>query len=244
MSKLYLDSANLDEIRRIAGTDAIAGVTTNPSLMAKEKKGDYHKHLVEIADILNRFGTSMGSKHLSVEVITLDSFEMFTQAKELTLKLGKEQFPKLDLHIKIPVTVDNLNTITLLENEGIKVNATACMMTSQAKLAVDAGASVVSFFYNRMKDGGDKEPERQIENFVTMRDQEKNEYTAYDELWGKTKSEIICGSIRRPTDVYECWKAGAEAVTVSMKIIELLMSHPQTDKAINGFQADIEKWLE
>jgi len=236
--KLYLDSADLDEITRVAKTNAISGVTTNPSLVSKTRKGNYFERLNDIAEILS--GACNKRKHLSVEVITLDPHEMVDQAIDIWSNL--KTFNNLDVHVKIPLTLDTLGTITTLETKyNIRVNATACMVSSQAKLAMDAGASVVSFFYNRMKDGGNAAPFDEIKEFSDSRD------VALDADWYSYNKNgnpaIICGSIRRPSDVYECWNAGADAVTASMKIIELLSKHPQTDKAIKGFQNDIEEWL-
>ena len=221
MGKLYLDTANIDEIKRLTRTTAISGVTTNPSLMAKEEKGDYVGKLKEIAE------ETIGM-HLSVEVITLDPREMVKQAIEL-----RDELKDVDLFIKIPITLDNLTVISHLEvNEKIKVNATACMTADQAKMAMDAGASVVSFFYNRMKDGH-LNADREIRMF---------HIDAMHRL-SHSGCNIICGSIRKPEDITACWAAGADIVTASMKTIEQLISHPQTDKAIQGFQEDIEKWL-
>jgi len=239
MGKLYLDTANIDEIKRLTRTTAISGVTTNPSLMAKEEKGDYVGKLKEIAE------ETIGM-HLSVEVITLEPREMVKQAIEL-----RDELKDVDLFVKIPVTLDNLTVISHLEvNEKIKVNATACMTADQAKMAMDAGASVVSFFYNRMKDGKlDADDElRRFANFRTN----KNYVYESKMMFGATRCysiydipmpKVICGSIRKPEDITACWAAGADIVTASMKTIEQLISHPQTDKAIQGFQEDIEKWL-
>ena len=257
--KLLLDSANYDEITRLTDTSAISGVTTNPSLMAKESKGDYLKKIVNIAQLLQSSGLK---KHLSVEVITLDPEKMFVQAIEIRAKL-KFSDNLVDLHIKIPVTLDNLSVITSIEAEGIKVNATACMMHSQAKMALDAGASIISYFYNRILDEGGIDPNAEIHKTAAYSKPSETMWPNQSEqlLIGATDCyarnnisgvpwlkcygppQIICGSIRKPEDVTACWEAGATHVTASMKIIELLLSHPQTDIAIAGFQKDIEEWL-
>jgi len=223
---LLLDTANLVDIERLSRTDAIAGVTTNPSLMAKEEKGDYTERLKKIASLLNNEERSIEKMHLSVEVITLDPDEMIKQGSKLSYALDEYG---LDTHIKVPVTLDNLRVITELTNIGIKVNATACMTALQAKLAIDAGANIVSFFYNRMKDGGDPDPEKEISEISNM-------------LWD-SDVKIICGSIRRPEDVLHCWEAGSHYVTAGMGVIEKMLLHAQTEKAIYGFQMDIEAWL-
>lgn len=267
--KLYLDSANLEEIKRIYRTTAISGVTTNPSLMAKEKKGDYAQKLDEIANFL-ALGVIDGvldkdpkrKKHLSVEVLSTDPDEIEDEGFQLYSELNSRYGPQLDVHVKVPVTVENLSCISYLTRKGVKVNATACMIPSQAKMAMDAGAHVVSFFYNRMKDGGDSTPDETVKEFSDIRTSAgfyqyefdktpialTNELTFDTAFWqiGKPRlqsTQIICGSIRQPGDVFECWRAGADAVTAPMKIIELMMSHPQTDKAIEGFTKDIDEWL-
>jgi len=229
MSKLYLDTANLEEITRVAETTAISGITTNPSLMAKEEKGDYIEKLQKIAAVLD------DEKHLSVEVITLDPVEMLRQAIELA-----QEVRGVDLHIKIPVMLDTLPVITKLTYEhGINVNATACMTAEQAKMALDAGAPVVSFFYNRMKDGR-LDANHELYRFW----QEFNiDFDSESSIKESNNCDVICGSIRKPADVLSCWESGAQIVTASMKIIEQMITHPQTDKAIQDFQKDIEAWL-
>lgn len=247
--RLLLDSANLGDIRRISHTDAIAGVTTNPSLIAKTEKGDYIERLELIAKILGQgcHQKNVNRKHLSVEVITTDPHRMFIQAKKIAERL-KDYAQWIDLHVKIPVTVDTLRVITDLERGWhVNVNATACMMPSQAKMAMDAGASVVSFFYNRMKDGGDVSPSYTIREFAELRPrQDLLMTTSFVPERGLSNydCQIICGSIRKPEDVMLCWDAGADFVTVGMHIIELFMKHPQTDLVIENFQRDIDGWLE
>lgn len=230
--KLLLDTANLDEIKKLAGSSVVYGVTTNPSLMAKEDKGDYFDRIRTIAEILHGNFTTV-KKHLSVEVITLDPHEMIDQAVHLHTML--KHLVGVDLYIKVPVHIENFAVITKLEELGIKVNATACMTAQQASLAAKAGASIVSFFFNRMYDGGDRHPTHEIKEF----------YESH-KIWKNSLKEvnIICGSIRYPGDVKACWENGAQYVTVSYKVLNEMSSHPQTDRAIDGFQKDIDKWLE
>lgn len=226
--KLLLDSANLNDIRLIVGTSAVAGVTTNPSLMAKEEKGDYVGHLVEICKILDHPDRiPCEPKHLSVEVITLDPAQMVRQACDLQDALSV--FKNVDLHIKIPVSMATLSTISLLSwKYDIKVNATACATATQAKLADDAGAKVVSFFYNRSRDAG-----------VDI----DNELITYARLLRTGSTQIICGSIRRISDVRKCWLSDADFVTAKLDIVEDMMYHSVTEDSIRSFQEDIEKWL-
>lgn len=234
MKKLFLDSANIDDIRKFLRSNAISGVTTNPSLMAKEAKGDYFGKLEEIVGVLLDMHKGVSQrKHLSVEVTTLDPEKIFEQAEELHRKLWNDF---VDVYIKIPVTLDNLEVITRCSRAGIQVNATACMTAHQAKLADDAGANIVSFFYNRIKDGAGN-PVDEISRYREIMRERSWESD------GMTRSDIIAGSIRNKEDVYLAWSAGADIVTASPKIISELISHPQTDKAIRQFQEDIEKWL-
>lgn len=230
MKELYLDSANLEDIVLCVRTDAVAGVTTNPSLMAKEAKGDYIKKLDDICQMFQT--NARARKHLSVEVTTLDPDKMYGQAHELRDALGK--YDRVQLHVKIPVTFQTLEVISRLGDDGIKVNATACMTALQAKLAHDAGAPVISFFYNRMIDeynGAQDAHMRALGQIATF----SHEFNR--------NSKIICGSIRKPDDLLNCWVNGSDIVTASLKIIRESLVHPQTDKAIKQFQEDIERWL-
>lgn len=229
--KLLLDSANLEQIERFMRTTAVAGVTTNPSLMAKEAKGEYLSKVVDIVMAVGRQSDCDNPKHLSVEVITLDPKEMVKQAVELY----EEKTSNIDFCIKIPCT--HLDVITQLSRLDINVNATACMSSFQAKLAADAGAAIVSFFYNRISDQRDVLVEKK-EYYET------NPLTVIDEFRkiNSAGAQIICGSIRQKNDVLNSWLHGVEYVTASPAIIEDMLKHPQTDKAIAQFQKDIDSW--
>lgn len=229
--KLLLDSANIDEIRRFSQTEAVAGVTTNPALVSKEQKRDYIDFLTEIATIVNNSvvttgGRTYSKKHLSVEVTTLDPDEMIKQAVALNTAIRLNKM-NLELFIKIPVMPETLRVISVLRyDKQLMVNATACMTATQAKIASEAGAHIVSFFYNRMLDGG--EGGNEITRFVSMNTE---------------RSKVICGSIRKPLDLSTCWALGADYVTASAKIIDEALMHPQTTKAVDEFQEKIDKWL-
>lgn len=236
MGKLLLDSANLDSIKRMMQYDCVAGVTTNPSLVAREEKGDYTQKLLEIANVMGSRPLRY-KRHLSVEVTSLDPEEMFKQAIQLKLDLQRFQ-RNIDLYIKIPVTFENLAVISRLQSHGINVNATACMNSIQAKLAADSGARIVSFFYNRIRDGKDS-PNVAINEFISIREKTTMEGTIV-----LTGNAIICGSIRSKYDVLDCFKENVEFVTASEKIIREMCEHPQTTIAIKQFQEDIDAWLE
>ncbi len=239
MKKLLLDSASFDEVDLLTKTDAIAGVTTNPSLVAKYAKDSgltYFVYLKKLADILLK--NSSGFPHLSVEVLETDASKIYEEAVSLNRSFQEYFGDELGLFIKIPVTVQNLALITDLENNKVRVNATACMNASQAKLASDAGASIVSFFYNRMLDhekdvsnvrhemGYDGDPGVEIPTFSNL---------------NENNTLVICGSIRKKQDVIRCWELGSDYVTASAKVIEDMMTHPQTDKVLKQFEEDAKK---
>lgn len=224
MGFLFLDSANLNDVKSIVGMQSIKGVTTNPSLISKEEKCDYETHLTNICNIIQAESTFV--RHLSVEVISLDPGTMFHQADRLYHTLS-ESYDKVNLHIKIPVLFETIDVISRLVERGVKVNATACMTMEQAAIAHDAGAQVISFFYNRMLDGAE-DADLQIRRFCNNHN---------------NSSLVICGSIRKPSDVYKVWTAGADVATVSMKVYKEMLKHRQTDVAVKQFQEDIDKWL-
>lgn len=225
--KLLLDTANIEQIKSWMQTDAVVGVTTNPSLMAKETPGVYLDRLQEVVDAI---GEVYPKKHLSVEVITTDPQEMIKQGVELSEKLDSDN---IDLYVKVPC--NQLQVITALANLGVGVNATACMTSLQAKLASEAGAHVVSFFYNRIMDyqierqqfTDGEDPRLVLDEFAKL---------------NSRKTPVICGSIRAKRDVLNCWLHGADYVTANPKIIEQMLHHPQTDKALKQFQEDIDRW--
>jgi TalC/MipB family fructose-6-phosphate aldolase len=223
--KLLLDTANLEDIKKFGNSTLVAGVTTNPSLMAKEEKGDYFEKLKEIAAVVRAYP---GFKHLSVEVTTLDPSQMIDQACQLEEILGKKgNETSVDLHVKIPVMPETMRVLSALRQRGVATNATACMTALQAKFAADAGANIVSFFYNRIIDGqGDAN--QVLSDFHSMKPHHV---------------KVICGSIRKPEDIQKCWFSGSDYVTAAPAIIEKALLHPQTTLAINKFQEDIEKWL-
>lgn len=244
--QLFLDTANISEIRQLCRTDAIAGVTTNPSLMSKERPGNYVDNLLEIADAFEDL------KHLSIEVLSSDLEKMGREAGDLFYKFRH----RMDVYIKIPVSLGTLPIISVLNKSGVLVNATACMTAVQAKLAADAGASFVSFFYNRMKDWNrTKYKPKPWHNILIAGGARFNEDPYSAEAYAteasmseirifKTLSDVpvICGSIRKPEDVLECWNAGADFVTASYKVIDQMMTHEKTTEAVAQFQKDIALW--
>jgi transaldolase len=275
VKKLLLDSANVDEIKEFIGSGAISGVTTNPSLYSKETKplsvglpndgrDRYYKHLEKVIEAISMRGlpsfsekraTGMKSfepKHLSVEVTTLDLNEMYQEAIKLWDSLAASHL-SVDVHVKIPVMVKTLPVITKLVEYGVKVNATACMTASQAYLAKQAGAQIVSFFFNRMIDCAESSVTNMRELFELSSGQLSDARTTallqirrFTRLLrpanGYCDSEVICGSIRRPADVFDCWENGAGMVTASAKVIRQIVEHPATVASIDGFQKDVDSW--
>ncbi|MFA5524128.1 MAG: fructose-6-phosphate aldolase [Tissierellales bacterium] len=209
--KLFIDTANIDEIRDINDWGVICGVTTNPSLIAKEGR-DFKKVIVEIAEIVDG--------PISAEVISLNSKEMVEEALDL-VKIHK------NIVIKIPMTKEGLKAVSMLSKKGINTNVTLVFSASQALLAARAGATYVSPFVGRMDDISN-EGIRVIEDIVDIFD-----------LHG-IKTEIISASIRNPMHVIQSAKSGAHIATVPYKVFEAMLNHPLTDIGIEKFLKDWE----
>lgn len=224
--RLLLDSANIEEIKAFSKTTAIAGVTTNPSLVSKEKRdGSYIDHLKRVADAVEH---KYQKRHLSVEVLADNADEIMSQVTLLHCAFRDRK--NLRVFVKVPLHMDFISCITELSDKGFRVNATACMLSSQAKIAKDAGAAAVSFFYNRMKDASIM-ASTEISYFSTRLNNDDDPV------------EIICGSIRKPEDILSCWESGADYVTAPFHVIQKFITHTQTDKAIRQFNEDIKEWL-
>jgi transaldolase len=220
--KIFVDSANLVEIEEALERGFPAGITTNPSILSKEEKGDYRAHIRKIIGLLEKHGYDIP---LSVEVFTTNPSEMIQQAQEFVREFGSYR----NLYVKIPIGWDELGVIRELRRRSVKVNCTCCMSYNQAVIAACAGANFVSLFYGRIKDIGYDAASvvRQVRS--TFRE------------WG-VQSEIIVGSIRHIHDVNEALQAGANIVTVPPKFFRQLASHPKTDEAVRQFVDDFEKW--
>ena len=221
--KLYADTANLTDIKALNEIGIIQGVTTNPSLISKEPKGDYIRLIKTVADYCLESKLSV-----SVEVFNTSYDEMLAEALDLSSQLS--QYSDV-LKIKVPITLDGLKVINILSKEGIKTNATAAYSEQQLQLAASAGASYVSLFYCRlMQSGGD----------VAKVLQRTRDFIDTNNL----KSEIIAGSIRTQTDVSNAWHHGAHIVTTSKSVINEMMLHPKTDEAIDQFTRDFKAWID
>jgi len=210
--KFFIDSANINEIKEAVSLGVIDGVTTNPTLISKEKK-PARKILEEICSAV--------AGPVSAEVIAIDAVNMIKEAKDLA-KIAK------NIVIKIPLTKDGIKAAKILSQESIKTNVTLCFSANQALIAAKAGASFVSPFIGRLDDISQMGMEL-IANI-------KKIYTNYG-----FKTEIIVASIRNPLHVQEAALLGADVATIPFSVIEQLIKHPLTDIGIRKFLEDFEK---
>lgn len=209
--KLFIDTANVEEIKEIDQWGVICGVTTNPSLIAKEGR-DFKEVVKEITDIVDG--------PISAEVISLDSKGMVDEAREL-VKIHP------NIVIKIPMTKEGLKAVKTLSDEGVKTNVTLIFSASQALLAARSGATYVSPFVGRLDDIGN-EGIYIIEDIVQI-------FNVHG-----IETEIIAASIRHPVHVLDAAKAGAHISTIPYKVFEQMLSHPLTDLGIDRFLKDWE----
>lgn len=210
--KLFIDTANIDEIKRVAKWGVLDGVTTNPSLIAKEGR-DVKTVVQEICSIVDG--------PISAEVISLEADKMVEEAKEL-VKVHK------NIVIKIPMCEEGLKAVSALCREGIKTNVTLIFSAQQALLAAKAGASFVSPFMGRLDDIGNGGIE------VIADISQVLDFYGFD-------TEIIAASIRTPMHVLDCAKAGAHISTVPYKVFMQMLKHPLTDAGIEKFLEDYNK---
>lgn len=212
--KLFIDTANVNEIRRANELGVICGVTTNPSLIAKEGR-DFVEVVKEITDIVNG--------PISAEVISMQADEMVKEATELYQTVNNE-----NLVIKIPMCAEGLKATKQLTAMGIKTNVTLIFSTAQALLAAQAGATYVSPFVGRLDDIGYEGIEL-VEDIVKI-------FRNYG-----IKTQIISASIRSSNHVIEVARVGSDIATVPYKIIESMIQHPLTANGIERFLADWAK---
>ena len=207
--ELYIDTANIDEIREAASLGILDGVTTNPSLIAKEGV-EFHSRMEEICSVV--------PGPVSAEVVSLDHDGMIAEAEDL-IQIAD------NIVVKLPCTFDGLKGCKTLSDRGVRVNMTLCFQPLQALMVAKAGAYLVSPFLGRIDDvGGDG-----MELVQQIR-------TIYDNYGFTTK--ILAASIRHPLHLVQCALIGADVVTVPMKVIKQKMHHPLTDKGLAAFLAD------
>jgi transaldolase len=210
--KFFIDTANLEQIREMQDLGIIDGVTTNPTLLAKEG-ADPVEQLKKICQIVDG--------PVSAEVVGLKTDEMIREARELA-KLAP------NIVIKIPMTKDGIKAVKILESEGIKTNVTLVFSQNQVLIAAKAGASYISPFIGRLMDNGQNEIDMLWESMEIIR--------AYD-----FKSEIIAASIRNARHVIEAAKMGTHIATIPFAVLEKMFKHPNTDKGLEDFLADWKK---
>ncbi|PLV55377.1 fructose-6-phosphate aldolase [Brachyspira pilosicoli] len=211
--KFFIDTANVDDIRKANDMGVICGVTTNPSLIAKEGR-DFKKTIEEITTIVD--GPISGE----VKATTVKAEDMIAEGREIA-KIHK------NMVVKIPMTVEGLKAVKVLSKEGIKTNVTLIFSANQALLAARAGATYVSPFLGRLDDISTDGLEliRTISDIFATH---------------AIETEIISASVRHPIHVTECALAGADIATVPYNVIEQMTKHPLTDQGIEKFKKDYE----
>lgn len=211
--KFFIDTANLDEIREANELGLIDGVTTNPTLVAKEGDIDFKERIAAICAIVKG--------DISAEVTALDTAGMLSEGRELA-KIAP------NVVVKCPLTLDGLKATRVFRSEGTKVNVTLCFSAAQALLAAKAGASYISPFIGRLDDTA-HDGMNLIRDIVQI----------YDNYGFET--EVLAASIRHPVHIVDCALAGADVATLPFKVIQQLVKHPLTDKGLEGFLADWKK---
>ena len=211
--KFFIDTGNVEDIKKANDMGIICGVTTNPSLIAKEGK-NFNDVIKEITSIVD--GPISGE----VKATTIKAEDMIVEAREIA-KIHK------NMVVKIPMTVEGLKAVKILSKEGIKTNVTLIFSTNQALLAARAGATYVSPFLGRLDDISTDG----LELIRTIADI----FATHD-----IDTEIISASVRHPIHVTECALAGADIATVPYSVIEQMTKHPLTEQGIEKFKKDYE----
>jgi len=211
--QIFLDTANLDEIRQAAKWGVVSGVTTNPSLMAREEGADFRQTIEEIAALI--------PGPISAEATARDTEGIVEQAKEISSWAP-------NIAVKIPIDEAGLAAIAILSKEGIEVNCTLCFTLNQALLAALAGATYVSPFVGRLDDVGHDGMALVADIVQTFRQYE-------------LPTKVIAASIRHPRHCIAAAKAGAHIATVPFPVLRQMLRHPLTDAGIERFLADWAK---
>ena len=211
--KIFLDTANIEEIREAMSWGVLDGVTTNPSLVSKENR-DFETLLLEICSVVNG--------PVSAEVVSTTADEMITEGRALA-RLSE------NIVVKIPLLVEGLKAVKALSGEGIRTNVTLCFSAVQALLAAKAGASYISPFVGRLDDIS--------QNGMEVIRDIKAIYAQY-----RIPTEILAASLRHPLHVLEAAKLGADVGTLPFKVLEQLVKHPLTDIGLARFLKDWQKF--
>lgn len=210
--ELYIDTANLDEIKQAHDLGILDGVTTNPSLIAKEKI-DYGKRLAEICEVV--------SGPVSAEVIAVDYEGMLSEGRERA-KIAE------NIVVKLPTTMAGLKACYALSQEGIRTNMTLCFQPLQALMVAKAGAFLVSPFIGRLDDIG--------HDGMDLIHQIRQIYDTYG-----LRTKLLAASIRHSKHMVDCALAGADVATVPFSVIKQMLAHPLTDSGVEKFVADYKK---
>jgi transaldolase len=222
--KLFVDTANLEELEQCLQRGFPAGVTTNPAILAREKQRDYRDHINDMISLLRQYDCKIP---LSIEVFSNDCEEMLRQAQDFVQCFGHYPY----VNVKVPIGWNELAVISELRRRGIAVNCTCCMSYNQALMAARAGANFVSIFWGRIRDIG-YDAGSVVRGVVqTLRE-------------SSSTSEIIVGSIRHIADINEAMQAGAHILTVPPKFFPQMCAHPKTDEAVEHFVSEFQKWQE
>lgn len=216
--RIYLDTGNVEEIRKAAATGMLSGVTTNPTLIAKEGR-DFKTVIKEIVGILKRYGDDFT---VSAEVNSTDWAGMLKEG------IGYAAWDK-HIIVKLPMTQDGIIAAQAFKRKRIRTNITLCFSPNQALLAAKAGAFVVSPFVGRVDDAGG-------DGMESVREMRK----IFDNYQFET--QILVASVRHPKHVRDAALAGADIATIPYKVFEQLFTHPLTDKGLAQFQADYKDY--
>lgn len=211
--KFFVDTADVNEIKELAATGLVDGVTTNPSLIAKSGR----KFLDVVKEIC-----AIVPGPVSAEVAATDFKTMLAEGKKLA-KLAK------NVCVKVPLTIDGLKTCKALSSNGTKVNVTLCFSAAQALLAAKAGATYISPFVGRLDDVGTDGMDL-ISDIIQI-------YRSYDAI----TTEVLVASVRHPIHVVEAAKMGADVATLPPNVLRQMFNHPLTDKGLAAFLADWAK---
>ena len=208
---IFLDTANIDQVRKSAKLGIVSGLTTNPSLVSKERMSDYKAVIKEICSII--------PGPVSAEVVSTEAQAMIEQARDISTWAP-------NVVIKIPATTDGLEAISILAKEGVKVNFTLCFSLNQAILGALAGATYVSIFVGRLDDVG-HDGIQVVEDIINILDN-------YPEL----DTQVIAASLRHPLHCTAAAMVGAPIATVPYNVLMQMIQHPLTDVGIKRFLAD------
>jgi len=242
--KIFIDSANLQDIEEALKRGFVRGITTNPSLLAKEPKTKFEEHIGKIITLIQNYQPGIS---LSVEVFSREPQKILEQAKRFV-----KTFKYPELAIKVQIGWDELGVIRTLSTEGIKVNCTCAMSISQAIMAAAAGAHFVSLFWGRIRDGGSAKHDGIRKTFLADGRLEEQDFDPayvvretrkiFDVAYPDTA--IIAGSLRSISDFTNAAKAGAHVVTVPPKFFVPMTQHFKTDEVVTQFLNDFSSWVQ